>query len=499
VTDDSAAAARERLARGEVTAALDLLRPAIDAAPQDVTLRLLAGEAALRGERPADAVGHLQAALSLVPDHPDALINLGAALLAVDEAAQAVALLEPRAAVAPTRPLLLNLGRALQDVHRLTAAEAVLRGLLDSDPADVEALTNLGTVLRDQGRLAESIQCFESVIRLAPSLQQPRMNLASAYLMQGDYPRGFRAWEARRFQDPSGLSARAPRWDGQAQANLTLHVIAEQGFGDMLMFARFGAELARRGLTAVLHVHPRLVRLLKRCRLFQDVVPYGRAPLGSNPRWVPLMSLPHVLGLTLDTVGLPDPYLQADAARVERWATWLGPRRHVRVGIAWAGNPQSELDDLRGRSMPLGGFAPLLWRPDIEWVCLQRQHGLEQLAAVPAAQRLRRPPEDFDGGPDGFVDTAALMVSLDLIVTCDTSIAHLAGGLRRPTWVALHHTPDWRWHRDRGDSPWYPTLRLFRQTAPGDWPSVVDQMADRLDRALGRHAEGEFTPDAVLF
>jgi len=502
VTDGSPAAviaaARDLLASGRVSEARRVLEPAVERAPEDPQLRRLAGEAALRAAATRDAVMHLEVAAERLADDLDVAINLGAAWLELGEPARAIARLEPWLAVQPVRPLLLNLGRAFQDTHRLDEAQAMLRQILQRDPQDAEALTNLGTVLRDAGRLAEAIDCFESARRIAPSLQAARDNLAHAYLATGDYPRGFQAFEGRRIQDASGLSARLPRWDGRRRPG-TLHVIAEQGFGDMLMFARFGAVLAQRGIAAVLHVHPRLVRLLKRSGGFHEVVPYGRAPLGVDACWAPLMSLPHVLGLTLDTVATSAPYLHADAPRVQRWADWLSRVHGMRVGVAWAGNPQSELDDLRGRSVPLAALAPLLRIPGLQWVLLQRQHGLDQIAQVADAAQIRHPEPDLDSGADGFVDTAAVMASLDLVVTCDTSIAHLAGGLGTPAWVALHHTPDWRWLRDRTDSPWYPTLRLFRQTVPGDWSGVVEAMAARLAFAAAQHAEGEFTPGAVLF
>ena len=480
---ESAQNATALLMAGRAVDALQLLERVLTDQPDDAVLRRLAGEAALRAGQLQVATAHLEVAVTLEPDHVDGVVNLAAGLLGLGAAARVVALLEPWATRHSSRPLLLNLGRALQDHHRLEAAEEVVRRILATDPTDVEALNNLGTILRDAGRCGEAIACFERALTLAPQLQAARDNLAHSWLAEGDFRRGFAYFEGRRFVDATGLSARLERWDGRPRPGLTLHVVAEQGFGDMLMFCRFGATLAERGIDAILHVHSRLVRLLKRSGGFREVVAYGRAPIGATARWVPLMSLPHLLDLTLATLPPLVPYLQADRQRVHRYAGWLGPKVGLRVGIAWSGNPQSEQDDLRGRSVPLTAFAPLLDVPGLQLISLQRQHGLEQARHVGFAAQLRHPEPELDAGPDGFLDTAALLAALDLVVTCDTSIAHLAGGLGRPVWVALHHTPDWRWLRKQSVSPWYPTMRLVRQTVPGDWSGVFAAIAGQVANA----------------
>ena len=475
--------AAELLAQGQALAALELLERAVDDFPAHVALCRYAGEVALHAHAPQRALIYLQRAEDREPGDLAGRINLSLALIQVGSPERAIAILSPLMATPPNRQLSLNYARALQDCHRLEEAADTLRRLLAAASDDVEALTNLGTVLRDDRQIAPAITCFERALALAPGLQAARDNLAHTLLSVGDYRRGFAAFEGRRFEDATGISAKVPRWDGRPLPGLRLHVIAEQGFGDMLMFARFGRELTQRGIETVLHVHPRLVRLLGRSRLFSEVVPYGRAPLGATARWAPLMSLAHLLGVTLENLPAPIPYLVADRPRIERWSTWLGPKTGPRIGIAWAGNPRSEQDDLRGRSVPLAAFASLLSIEGAQLISLQREYGLEQFGEPTWAGRLRCPDPPFDAGSDGFLDTAALICSLDLVITCDTSIAHLAGGLGHPTWVALHHTPDWRWLRVREDSPWYPTLRLVRQTQPGNWADVFSALPQRV---LGR-------------
>jgi hypothetical protein len=209
-----------------------------------------------------------------------------------------------------------------------------------------------------------------------------------------------------------------------------------------------------------------------------DLVAPDRTPAPDVDLWAPLMSVPNRLGTTLATIPADVPYLAAEPDRVARWRGWLDtavPAPALRVGLAWQGNPAIKID--AGRSVPLKTLAPLARVPGVRLVALQKHAGLDQLADWPAELPLDRPGPGFDDGPDAFLDTAALMMSLDLVVTSDTSIAHLAGGLGRPTLVMLRHAPEWRWMLDRPDSPWYPTVTLYRQARPAAWDGVVDRLA----------------------
>jgi Flp pilus assembly protein TadD len=442
--------------------------------PDSLQLRRLVAETALLLGKAEYAAQHLKIVNAAAPSDEAVVINLSHALLALGRPAEAVEYLQPFGKDG-SRGVLLNLSRALQDCHRFDASIEVSQRLLVRDPRDAEAMTNLGTVFRDAGRFEEAETCFRRAIRTTPALQAARDNLAHVLLLRGNLPAGFAAYEGRAFKDPTGLSARLPRWTGEPLSGVRLHVIAEQGFGDMLQFFRFGYLLLERGIEAVLHVHPRLVRLLKRSRAFSDVVAYGRAAAGKRAAWVPLMSLPGLLGTTIDGLSVKTPYLAPDPAQVVRYRQWLGAEEKFRIGIAWAGNPQSEQDDLRGRSIPLSAFQVLADLPGIELISLQRLHGLEQLRT--AAFTVRQAEPELDRGADGFIDTAALICALDAVVTCDTSIAHLAGGLGCAVHVALHHAADWRWFTGRNDSPWYPTMRLYRQSVPGHWEPVFSRLA----------------------
>jgi hypothetical protein len=196
---------------------------------------------------------------------------------------------------------------------------------------------------------------------------------------------------------------------------------------------------------------------------------------------IAVSSLPRAFATRLDSVPAAAPYLAPEPERAQKWAARIGDAG-FRVGIVWQGNPNPEVD--MARSIPLVAFAPLTGIPGVRMISLQKGSGVEQLAELPAGMRIETLGDDFDAGPDAFVDTAAAMMALDLVVTCDTSVAHLAGALARPTWVALKQDAEWRWLRDRDDSPWYPTLRLFRQTRRGDWSDVFAAMASELEKLV---------------
>ncbi|HET7883500.1 MAG TPA: glycosyltransferase family 9 protein, partial [Acetobacteraceae bacterium] len=247
----------------------------------------------------------------------------------------------------------------------------------------------------------------------------------------------------------------------------TLLVRAEQGLGDAIQFCRF-APLVQGGSVA-LEVHRPLGRLLAS---MTGVVPLVRMgdQLPAFDLYVPLLDLPRLLGSS----GAPVPYLSAEPDRVAMWRGRVG-HDGLRIGVAWQGNPASAAE--HGRSYPVAELRALAGVPGIRLISLQRHHGLEQLAALPHGLRIETLGDDLDAGSDAFIDTAAVMQCLDLVITSDTSVAHLAGALGRPVWVALQHVPDWRWLLDREDCPWYPTMRLFRQSRRGDWAGVFSRMA----------------------
>jgi hypothetical protein len=252
-------------------------------------------------------------------------------------------------------------------------------------------------------------------------------------------------------------------------------VLNDHGFGDTIQFARYLPMMKSAGAVPTLLAPARLHRLLSS---LGDIRIVAEAPEGESfDAQIAVSSLPRAFATRLDSVPAAAPYLRAEPALAQKWAARIGPSG-FRIGIVWQGNADPEAD--MARSMPLAALAPLAAAPNARLISLQKGFGVEQLADPPPGMRVESLGEDFDAGPDAFVDAAAAMMHLDLVVACDTSVAHLAAALGRPVWVALKKDAEWRWLRDRDDSPWYPTMRLFRQKRRGDWSGVFAEMAERL-------------------
>ncbi len=358
-----------------------------------------------------------------------------------------------------------------RDEEALEAAQA--------DPRSANAQWTLASALSALGQSRQAIAHAEAALAQQAD-HAPALFIASLeWLRLGDYARGWPLYEWRFLahpHDPVRLFGR-PQWfhkDKLEGQRILLH--PEQGYGDTIQFCRYAPLIAARGAHVILEVPEPLVGLMRRLEGVAEVYAVGD-PLPDVHCFAPLMTLPLEFGTTLETIPAAVPYLHADSARKAAWAARLGPRRRPRIGLAWSGNRMSG----RKRHLPLAALAPLL-ALDAEFIGLQTEIAPADRAALAAAGNLR----SFDGEITDFDDTAALIGLCDLIVTVDTSVAHLAGAMAAPTWIMLAHTPDWRWHQGREDSPWYPSARLFRQPARGDWPSVVAA----LTAALGPRLEG---------
>ncbi|HEY0837851.1 MAG TPA: hypothetical protein VGE72_28300, partial [Azospirillum sp.] len=352
------------------------------------------------------------------------------------------------------------------------------------EPADVAALSTRANAARDLGRLAEAVAGHGRADRLSGGEPTVRWNYALALLLAGRLQEGFAAhearWRARGFPTaPRGLPQ--PLWQGEDIADRTILLHEEQGRGDAIQFARYAPLVAARGARVVLEVGEDLVGLMRTLPGVDTVIARGEDVPPVDVQ-CPLLSLPHAFGTTLATVPANVPYLAADPARAAGWRRRLAGDG-LKVGLVWAGNPAFAGD--RDRSPGLVALLPLLDVPGVRFYGLQLGPGREELAdrALPAAFT------DLAPHVADFMDTAAIMDNLDLVISSCTSPAHLAGALGRPVWVLLSAVPDWRWLMGRVDSPWYPTARLFRQPRPGDWAAVVAEVrAALLERALSAPA-----------
>lgn len=429
-------------------------------------------------QRYGEALAPLERATQLVPGDADAHIQRGVALLNIERNAEAVESFDRALAIRPNVPEVLNnRGIALTLTWKLPQAldsfvrSAALGG------ATAENLTNTGIVLKMLGRYREAAAAFDRALSCKPDDASAKFALAFLHLTLGEFAAGWPLYEARFDVPALGNPARhfnAPRWNGaEPLQGKTLLVHAEQGLGDVIQFCRYLPLLLAQEISLVFEVMPSLRPLLR--ALPGAIRLVGRGELLPPVDYhCPLLSLPLALDTRLETIPAQVPYLTAEPERITQWKQRLRALPRLRVGIAWQGNPAVEkLIWGRGRSIPLAVLEPLAHLPGVSLVSLQKGFGVEQLRTIPFAGRIVDLSAELDPGPDAFLDTAAVMAGLDLVITSDTSVAHLAGALGRPVWVMLAASPEWRWGLERSDSPWYPTMRLFRQTANRDWTVVV--------------------------
>jgi tetratricopeptide (TPR) repeat protein len=426
-----------------------------------------------------EAIGSYKEAIRVKPDYGEAYNNLGLALTETGHAAEAVIILRQAVRLRPQDGgAHNNLGLALADLGKFAEAEASYHEALRLNPRDADAHGNLGSAYKEQGRSAEALACYQLALWLKPESPSAHWNRALALLQAGQFEEGWREyeWRWKRPQTPP-RPFRQPAWDGTQLVGRTILLYMEQGLGDMIQFLRYAPLVKRQGGTMVVECPASLIPLFSTCPGIDRLVAEG-SPLPEFDVQAPLLSLPRLLGTTLETVPANVPYLSAGPERVERWRRELEPLGGYKVGIAWQGNPKYQWD--RHRSIPLACFAPLADMTGVRLVSLQKGPGAEQVRALHGRFGLVELTGEWDTEVGAFLDTAAVMKCLDLVVTADTAAAHLAGALGVPVWVALSAIADPRWLLGRDDSPWYPTLRLFRQNKLGDWTEVFQRMAQEL-------------------
>ncbi len=446
--------------------------------PEAASADPIVREALLRHQR-GDLDGaeeKYRAALEIAPGHIHASHYLGVVLYQRRRLDEAIPLLERSAQAVPGEPEFQNnLGLVLAAADRNDEAIDAFRNALRLSPDHAVAWNNLGLTLYAACNVPDAIAAYREALVRQPNFAEAHWNLALALLANGEHAEGWQEYEWRLRIAALGAGERETPgllWDGAIRQGLTLLVTTEQGMGDALLFARYVRPLAERGVRVVLLSPPPLVKLLATAPGVAAVVGADQK-LPAYDAHVPLMSLPRLLGISPDGGPAAIPYLRADRVLRADAAIALAPfAAALKIGLAWSGNPQNSND--HRRSIPLAQLAPLLRLPGTAWFSLQRAMDERDIDAVPATAIRRLPMrEDFDGA-------AALIDELDLIVSVDTSLAHLAGALGRPVWVALAFAPDWRWHPLDGDNIWYPTARQFRQRAPGGWDTVVAQIGDAL-------------------
>ncbi len=468
---------------GKPQAAMRFYQRALELDASLIVAHVNFGKLLFAAGRFTEALASFTTATTLEPRDPDAwssragaLRELGRLEESVEAATRALELRHdfPEAAI--------NLGNALLKLDR--SAEALEAYLRASTPGPCLAKTLLGQglALRSLGRFSEAATAFDR----AAALGSPEAIAGKGCLMLtlGDFENGFEGYEARWLKGKSlaeALGTRFPTWKGPGVEAKRVLVLNDHGLGDTIQFFRYLPLMAGAGVEATFACPPRLRRLLasKASVRFADRPPEGEF----FDAQIAISSLPHAFGTRLETIPAAVPYLAAEPALRDTWAKRIGAEG-FRIGVVWQGNPDPEAD--RARSMPLVALAPLARIAGVKLISLQKGAGEEQLVGLPPSMRVETLGADFDAGGDAFVDTAAAMACLDLVVSCDTSVAHLAGALAVPVWVALKSVAEWRWLTQRANSPWYPTMRLFRQLHRGVWSDVFEAMADEIAQLVER-------------
>ncbi len=466
--------------QGNLEAAVQSLRRALDIDPKLAAAHINLGNILMKtGETEAAAAAY-RSTLDIDPDVAQAHNGLGAAMLAqgrLDEAETAFRrALELNPDHAETHS---NLGNLLRVQGKFDEAVESFGRAVARRPDLVEAHANLGNTLKSRGDMEGAVESFGRALDLDAENAETHWNLAQVLLLQGRFGKGWPEYEWRtKCGDFRSMiwTVEGPRWDGGDLRGKTILVYAEQGLGDTIQFVRYAQGIAGKGGEVVVKCPPPLSGLIQSAPGVARVV-------NRVDRSVPydvqasLISLPHILGTEEETIPADVPYLTAGDDKLETWRQRLGGTG-FRVGIGWAGNPEHKND--KNRSIDLGLFAPLLDTEGCTFYSLQVGERRRDIALNGMEGDLI----DLGGDLNDFTDTAAVMDQMDLIISVDTSIAHLAGALARPVWTLLPFVPDWRWMLERGDSPWYPTMRLFRQQTHGDWPGVFSGVGAALRQRM---------------
>jgi tetratricopeptide (TPR) repeat protein len=502
------------LQRGQAERGIALMQTSLEIKPNQAHALSNLGNALTTLGRFEEALEACERAVALQPENQDAFNNLGNALSELGRGDEAVAAYDRAITLKPDfavvfdnkGKLLRRLGRfeeslaafsqylALQDsaeahanrgfmlreLGRFDEALAAYDRAVALDPRFLEALNNRGVVLNELRRLEESLAAFDQALAVDPAYADAAWNKALVLLLHERYAEGWPLfeWRWRRAEQLAHNMPFMPAdWLKQAEvAGKTVRLRAEQGLGDTLQMLRYAPILADMGARVTVAVQAPLGEIARSVRGVSEVIVEGEALPACDLRCM-MMSLPFVFGTTVDTIPAEVPYVRTSAAARDAWAGRLGPRTRPRIGLAWSGSRIHPND--QNRSLPLETLLPLL-DADADFVSLQVEHREADEALLRADGRIRR----FDGEIRSFMDTAALIEQMDLVIAVDTSVAHMAGALGRPVWLMLARTPDYRWHLGREDSPWYPSARLFRQPAFGDWDGVAREIGKALTALL---------------
>ena len=372
---------------------------------------------------------------------------------------------------------LIEEGNRLRGENRPDQALKCYMLAMAQDPNSAAAFNNYGNVMRECGQPRRGIPFLQYAVEVDPTNVTAQFNLAVSYLIQGDYARGWPAYESRwQYEHLAGSEPqhKQPRWTGQDLKDKTILVVGEQGHGDNIQFCRFLFNLQTAGARVLFQTTQGLIPMLGNSRVISWIGTYTDQPPEFD-YWIPIMSIPGVLGITLENLPRQVQYINPEPDKAAAWLKLLGPKTRMRVGFSWSGRRDAWLN--RHKGMPFEDMLALIKNnPQYEWINLQVDVTAEEDQALADAGVTRYP-----GSIQSFADTAALINCMDVVISVDTAITHLAGAMGRPTWLMLQwFATDWRWMLDRDSSPWYSTVRIFRQPSMGDWTSVTKKIEQYL-------------------
>ncbi|MEW6001772.1 MAG: tetratricopeptide repeat protein [Nitrospirota bacterium] len=428
-----------------------------------------------------EAIDCYQEALKLKPDFVDAYNNLGIILQEKGQIDEAIINFQKALQINPVNPDIakvhINLGTAFLKKDELEKAMICFQKALQKKPDFVDAYNKIGFVLQNKCRLEEAIQYFQKAIQIEPDHVDSHFGLSFPLLLSGNFEQGWKEYEWRRKTEDFISNPRdflQPLWDGFDISGKTILLHAEQGLGDVIQFIRYVPLVVEKGAKIIIECQYQLISLFQNIEGVRQIIAQGE-PLPSFDIHCPLLSLPLIFGTTVDNIPAEMPYIKVNAALLRKWEDKVeDDNSKLKVGLAWAGSPAHKND--HKRSFPLDTFKPLAQFDNIVFYSLQKGNGSEQAKSPPDRMKFIDHTDEIHD----FSDTAALIMNLDLVISADTAVVHLAGALGKPVWTLLPFVPDWRWMLNREDSPWYPTMRLFRQPSPGDWIPVIDNVSAAL-------------------
>jgi tetratricopeptide (TPR) repeat protein len=500
--------AKKESSAGNLDKALEMLKQVLADNSKSVPGLAALATIYIEHDKPRESERALRRAIELAPDDAKLWVQLGANQSSAEKHVESADSWEHALTVDPLNAdALSNLGVYERNYGELGLSIFLQRRAVESDPAHAEGWNNLGIAELEAARDQAAMAAFNRAIQVRPGYADAHLALGMAFLNSAEYEQGLMHYEHRLRSDKLGIAITKPNlpyWNGSDPTGKAIFLMAEQGFGDAFQFSRFAIWLKQRGAAKVFIGCRSVIGHLLATIPGVDGIFGDGEKLPKADAMAFMMSMPFLTGMRLETIPSFEHYLTADSERVTRWAEWLALKPGFRVGVVWQGNPDPKVD--KGRSYPLSALEPLAKIPGVRLIALQKGKGEEQIEALAGRFEVERPGPDFDTGANAFADTAAMMMNLDLIVTSDTAVAHLAGALGKPCWIVLKSHPEWRWLTERSDSPWYPQTRLFRrferEIEANPFAAVMGRIATALDKLVGgdlsqRHVSAPSTPGEI--